>query len=427
MTRPQSEAEYLARLVPPSVAALGRRAVLAWRPRTLARSAAAPCSPPAAASSSGSSASSSARRRRCRHQATGTVTFGSNAVGRRAEGDLRDSSSTTPSRRPGCTVKVNTVDHKTFQEQINNYLQGKPDDVFTWFAGYRMRFFAAQGLVGDVSDIWGNLQGFTDAFKTASTGDDGKQYFVPQYVLPVGRVLPQVGRGRSTATRCRRRWTTSRRSRQDEEGRARPDRLRRQGRLAGDGHLRHPQHADQRVPVPRRPDGPQEAVDRPGRHEGLPDLGRSCPTTRRARSAAPGRRPRRACSRRRPACTCSACSSPSSSPKADLADVDFFTFPEIDSVHRGRRPRRPDRRLHDGEEARRTRPAPRRCSGTSAAPTRGTFYAKTDPTTLIANSKARHVAPTPRCRRRRPSSSARRRTSPSSSTATPGPTSPRPS
>ncbi len=54
-------------------------------------------------------------------------------------------------------MKINTVDHKTFQENINNYLQGNPDDVFTWFAGYRMQFFAAQGLAGDISDVWGDI------------------------------------------------------------------------------------------------------------------------------------------------------------------------------------------------------------------------------------------------------------------------------
>ena len=42
-----------------------------------------------------------------------------------------------------------------------------------------MRFFAAQGLVGDISDVWQNLNGMPDALKKASTGDDGKQYFVP--------------------------------------------------------------------------------------------------------------------------------------------------------------------------------------------------------------------------------------------------------
>ena len=42
-----------------------------------------------------------------------------------------------------------------------------------------MKFFASQGLVGDISDVWQNLTGMPDAIKAASTGDDGKQYFVP--------------------------------------------------------------------------------------------------------------------------------------------------------------------------------------------------------------------------------------------------------
>ena len=77
------------------------------------------------------------------------VTFGSNQSDAvpRAYADMLAAS--------GLTVKVNTVDHNTFQESINNYLQGNPDDVFTWFAGYRMRFFAAQGLAGDISDHGG--------------------------------------------------------------------------------------------------------------------------------------------------------------------------------------------------------------------------------------------------------------------------------
>ena len=51
--------------------------------------------------------------------------------------------------------------------------------MFSWFAGYRMRFFAAQGLAGDISDVWRIGGDFGDSFKKASTGDDGKQYFVP--------------------------------------------------------------------------------------------------------------------------------------------------------------------------------------------------------------------------------------------------------
>ncbi|MFI7678173.1 ABC transporter substrate-binding protein [Actinophytocola sp. NPDC049390] len=82
-------------------------------------------------------------------------------------------------------VKVNTIDHNSFQENINNYLQGGPDDVFGWFAGYRMQFFAEQGLVGDISDVWAEIGGgFSDAMKQQSTGSDGKQYFVPLYYYP---------------------------------------------------------------------------------------------------------------------------------------------------------------------------------------------------------------------------------------------------
>lgn len=46
----------------------------------------------------------------------------------------------------GLTVKTNTVDHDSFQKGISSYLQGTPDDVFTWFAGYRMQYFAKKGL-----------------------------------------------------------------------------------------------------------------------------------------------------------------------------------------------------------------------------------------------------------------------------------------
>src|SRR3954451_14067428 len=82
-------------------------------------------------------------------------------------------------------VDINTVDHNSFQENINNYLQGGPDDVFGWFAGYRMQFFAEQGLIGDISDVWSDIGGgFSDAMKQQSTGKDGKQYFVPIYYYP---------------------------------------------------------------------------------------------------------------------------------------------------------------------------------------------------------------------------------------------------
>jgi multiple sugar transport system substrate-binding protein len=116
--------------------------------------------------------------------AGGEVTFGSNAsdaVPKAALQEVFDAFTASS----GITVKVNTVDHGTFQDQISSYLQGTPDDAFTWFAGFRMRFFAEQGLATDISDVWAKIGGnFSQAFKDASTGNDGKQYFVPLYNYP---------------------------------------------------------------------------------------------------------------------------------------------------------------------------------------------------------------------------------------------------
>ena len=85
----------------------------------------------------------------------------------------------------GIEVAVNVNDHNTFQNQISAYLQGTPDDIVKWFAGNRVRFFAAQGLVSPINDVWEDiLQYQTEGLKTASTGNDGNQYFVPVYNYP---------------------------------------------------------------------------------------------------------------------------------------------------------------------------------------------------------------------------------------------------
>ena len=83
----------------------------------------------------------------------------------------------------GLTTKASYVDHNTFQDSINNYLQGSPADVFTWFAGYRLKTFADNGLIGDLSDVW-PIDGVPDNIKELSTGSDGKQYFVPTNNYP---------------------------------------------------------------------------------------------------------------------------------------------------------------------------------------------------------------------------------------------------
>ncbi|MGW0482456.1 ABC transporter substrate-binding protein [Nonomuraea sp. NPDC003214] len=113
--------------------------------------------------------------------AAGAVTLGSNA----SDEVPKKSLETVLKGFTSGQVKVNTVDHNTFQENINRYLRGTPDDVFTWFAGYRMQFFAEQGLATDISDVWREIGAdYTPAFKAASTGTDGKQYFVPFTYYP---------------------------------------------------------------------------------------------------------------------------------------------------------------------------------------------------------------------------------------------------
>ncbi|SED98884.1 MULTISPECIES: ABC transporter substrate-binding protein [Streptomyces] len=88
-------------------------------------------------------------------------------------------------KQSGITVRVNTKDHNTFQEQINSYLQGTPDDVFNWFAGYRMQFFAAKKLAAPIDDVWARIgDNFPDAMKKLSKGEDGTYYFVPMTTYP---------------------------------------------------------------------------------------------------------------------------------------------------------------------------------------------------------------------------------------------------
>ncbi len=114
----------------------------------------------------------------------GTVTFGSNAsdpVPKKAYANVFKAFTA----KTGTKVDVNTVDHNTFQEQINSYLQGQPQDVFTWFAGYRLQFFAQKGLLTPIDDVWQTLKPqFSSAFQNASKGADGKFYFVPIYAYP---------------------------------------------------------------------------------------------------------------------------------------------------------------------------------------------------------------------------------------------------
>ena len=116
--------------------------------------------------------------------ATGAVKFGMNeAKGVGPAYERLVAMAEAYAKKAGVEVQRNEVDHNTFQENINTYLQGSPDDVFTWFAGFRMDQFAEQGLITDISDVW-PIDGMPDSFKEASTASDGKQYFVPKDYYP---------------------------------------------------------------------------------------------------------------------------------------------------------------------------------------------------------------------------------------------------
>nr|WP_052396961.1 extracellular solute-binding protein [Streptomyces sp. NRRL F-5123] len=137
-----------------------------------------------ACSSSDSSDDSSKSGDSGKSVAGSTVTFGSNYSDPAAKAAFAAlTAGATASSQ--VKVKINTVDHNTFQQNITSYLQGTPDDLFTWFAGYRMQYFAAQGLAQPIDDVWEKIGGnFGDSAKQLSTGLDGKKYLVPLYNYP---------------------------------------------------------------------------------------------------------------------------------------------------------------------------------------------------------------------------------------------------
>ncbi|MGH8963213.1 MAG: ABC transporter substrate-binding protein [Jatrophihabitantaceae bacterium] len=115
---------------------------------------------------------------------TGAITFGSNysdPAPKQAFAALTQQATASTKVK----ISINTVDHNTFQNDITSYLQGTPDSLCTWFAGYRMQYFAAQGLLTPIDDVWDKIgANFGDSAKALSKGLDGKFYFVPIYNYP---------------------------------------------------------------------------------------------------------------------------------------------------------------------------------------------------------------------------------------------------
>ncbi len=118
--------------------------------------------------------------------ATGPVSFGARTVDENPTKQLQALIAAYEAKT-GNTVSYNATESNAFQNNLSQYLQGTPDDTFQWMAGYRMQFFAQQGLLVDISDVWNDIGSqYEDSYKIASTGLDGKQYFIPQSWYPWG-------------------------------------------------------------------------------------------------------------------------------------------------------------------------------------------------------------------------------------------------
>ena len=122
----------------------------------------------------------------CGSKASGPMSFGARTVDESPTKQLKGLVAAYE-KKSGNKVTYNATESNAFQNNLSQYLQGTPDDAFQWMAGYRMQFFAEQGLLEDISDVWGDIgDQYDNSYKIASTGLDGKQYFVPQSWYPWG-------------------------------------------------------------------------------------------------------------------------------------------------------------------------------------------------------------------------------------------------
>jgi multiple sugar transport system substrate-binding protein len=122
----------------------------------------------------------------CGSKASGPMSFGARTVDESPTKQLKGLVAAYE-KKSGNKVTYNATESNAFQNNLSQYLQGTPDDTFQWMAGFRMQFFAEQGLLEDVSDVWKEIgDQYDNSYKIASTGLDGKQYFVPQSWYPWG-------------------------------------------------------------------------------------------------------------------------------------------------------------------------------------------------------------------------------------------------
>ena len=81
----------------------------------------------------------------------------------------------------GVAPVLNTIEHGTCADtSIFSACVGTPGDVLSWFPGFRMRQFAAQGLLAPIDDVWPLVKdNLPPGFAATVTGGDGHLYGLP--------------------------------------------------------------------------------------------------------------------------------------------------------------------------------------------------------------------------------------------------------
>ncbi len=147
-------------------------------------SSTASSAPSAAASVAAPSTAPSAAPSAAASVATGTIHMGSNHSDPGEAGAMKAINEAFTAAT-GITTVLNTVDHGTFQDQITNYLGATPDTAYTWFSGFRLKFFADQGFNIPIDDVWAKVKdNFTAGFGQSVVGNDGKVYGIPVDYYP---------------------------------------------------------------------------------------------------------------------------------------------------------------------------------------------------------------------------------------------------
>ena len=367
MSRPRSQAEYLARLVPPSVAGINRRSLLAGAAGTgalLGTGLLAGCGDDSGSGRVQQGRVSSAPTSPTRSRRTSSPRSSTASRPRPACRSRSTRSTTTPSRRTSTT---------TCRASRTTSSPGSPATG----CGSSPR----KGLAGDISDVWGKLCRATPTPSRRRRPATTASSTSCRRLLPVGGVLPQDRLaaerlpGADDARRAQRRSATQMKKDglipiafADKDGwpaMGTFDIL--NMRING-----YQFHIDLMAG--------KEAVDRPtrSRRSSTPGPG-CCPCTR---PDALGR-------------TWQEAAQSLQQKKAGMYLLGLFVgqqfsddgaerprllhLPRDRPGHRRRRDRRADRRLHDGQASPRTRPAPRSCWSTSVGKDAADIYRQDRP------------------------------------------------